>query len=148
MRGAKVSAAEQARLLLLEQRGVGHRAGRDHAHDLARDRALARRGVADLLADRDRFAELHEPREIGFGGMHGHAGHRDRLAGRLPALRERDVDELGRAARVVVEELVEIAHSVEQQRVRELRFDRVVLLHHRRVRTVHRRLRARGRAAL
>ncbi len=128
----------EARLLLLEKRGVGHGARRDHAHDLARDRAFARRGIADLLADRDRFAELHQAREIGLRGMHGHAGHRNRLAGRLPAFRERDVDELRRAARVVIEELVEVAHPVKQQRVRELRFDRVVLLHDRSVRTVHR----------
>ena len=125
---------EQARLLLLEQRGIGHRAGRDHAHDLARDRTLARGRIADLLADRDRLPELHEAREIGLRRMHGHAGHRNRLAGGLPALRERDVDELGRAARVVVEQLIEIAHPVEQQRVRKLRFDRKVLLHHGRVR--------------
>ncbi len=49
------------------------------------------------------------------------------------ALRERDVDELGGAARVVVEQLVEIAHPVEQQRVRKLRLDRKVLLHDRRM---------------
>ena len=124
---------EQPRLLVVEQRGVGDGARRDDAHDLARDRALARRGIADLLADRDRFAEPHEPREIGLGRVHGHAGHRDRLAARLAAARQRDVDELRRAARVVVEELVEIAHAIEQQRVREPRLDGVVLLHDGRV---------------
>ncbi len=100
---------------------------------------FARRRVADLLADRDRLAEPHEPREIGLGRVHGHAGHRDRLAARLAAARQRDVDQLRRASRVVVEQLVEIAHAIEQQRVRKPRLDGVVLLHDGRVlRTSHR----------
>ena len=36
-------------------------------------------------------------------------------------------------SRVVVEQLVEVAHAVEQQHVRMLRLDAQVLLHHRRV---------------
>ena len=39
--------------------------------DLALDRALARRGVADLLADRDRFAELHQLREVASTAWYG-----------------------------------------------------------------------------
>ena len=38
------------------------------------------------------------------------------------------------ALRVVVEDLVEVAHPIEQQRVGVLRLDAQVLLHHRRVR--------------
>jgi MATE family multidrug resistance protein len=34
--------------------------------------------------------------------VHRYAGHRDRLAARLAAARQRDVDELGRAPRVVL----------------------------------------------
>jgi hypothetical protein len=56
--------------------------------------------------------------------------HRDRLAGGLAARGQRDVDELRGAARVVEEELVEIAHAVEQQGGRVLRLDAQVLLHH------------------
>ena len=65
--------------------------------------------------------------------MHGHAGHRDWLAARLAAARQRDVDELRGAPRVIVEELVEVAHAVEQQRVGKPRLDGVVLLHDGRV---------------
>src|SRR5262245_19328245 len=75
--------------------------------------------------------------------MNGHAGHRDRLAARLPAACQRDVDELRGPARVVVEQLVKIAHAIEQQRVREPRLDRVVLLHDGRVlRAAHRVVRS------
>ena len=74
--------------------------------------------------------------------MERHARHRDRLAGGLAARGERDVEQRGGATSVLVEQLVEIAHAVEQQRVRVLRLDAQVLLHHRRVlgfeRVVHR----------
>ena len=125
---------EQPRFPVVEQRRVGQGAGRDDADDFARDGAFARRGIADLLADRDGLAEPHEPPEVGLHGVHGHAGHRNRLAARLAAARQRDVDELGRAPSVVVEELVEVAHAIEQQRIGEPRLDGVVLLHDRRVR--------------
>ncbi len=106
---------QQPRLALVEQRGVGQCAGRDHAHDLARDGSLARGGVPDLLADRDRLAELQEARKVSLRRVHGHSGHRDRLARGLATARESDVDELRGAPRVVVEELVEVPHPVEQQ---------------------------------
>ena len=130
---ARIHRDEQAVALRLEQIGIGHRARRDDAQHLALDRPLARRRIADLLADRDRFAELHELREVAVDGVVGHAGHRDRRAGRLPARRQRDVEEPRGALRVVVEELVEIAHPVEEQLVRMLRLGAEVLLHHRRV---------------
>src|SRR5690606_15639614 len=62
-----------------QQRLVGDRARRDDAHHLAFDQALAGRRVADLLADRHRLAQRHQTREVAFGGMVRHAGHRDRL---------------------------------------------------------------------
>ena len=65
--------------------------------------------------------------------MHRHARHLHRRAARLPALRERDVEKTGSLVGVVVEELVEIAHPVEQQDVRMLALDAQVLLHHGRV---------------
>ena len=102
---------------VVEQRLVGQRAGRDDAHDLALDRALRVAGIADLLADRDRLAQLHQPREIALGRVDGHAGHRDRRAGRTaPRCVSVMSSERAAAARVVVEELVEIAHAVEEER--------------------------------
>jgi hypothetical protein len=47
--------------------------------------------------------------------VHRHAGHGDGLAGRLAAAGQGDVEQLRGAARVVVEQLVEIPHAVEQQ---------------------------------
>ena len=41
--------------LFRQQVGIGQRAGRDHAHHLALDRALGQGRVADLLADRARI---------------------------------------------------------------------------------------------
>ena len=71
---------EQQRIALVgEQVALGQRARRDDAHDLALDRPLGRADLADLLADRHRFAELDQLGEIGLDRVHRHAGHRDRL---------------------------------------------------------------------
>ena len=50
--------------LVAEQLAVGQRAGRDHAHHLALDRAFRGGRVADLFADRDRLAEPDQARGI------------------------------------------------------------------------------------
>jgi hypothetical protein len=59
-----------------------------------------------------------------------HSRHRDRLARRLAARRERDIEQPRGALGVVVEQLVEIAHAIEQQHVGVLRLQAQVLLHH------------------
>ena len=58
-----------------------------------------------------------------------HAGHRNRSAPRLSARRQRDVEQPRRALRIGKEELIEIAHPVEQQAVRMLILEPQVLLH-------------------
>jgi hypothetical protein len=121
---------QQVVALLLEQRGIGQRARRHDAHHFALDRAFRRRRVADLLADGDRLAELHEPGEILLDGVIRHARHPDRLAPRRAPARERDVEQARRFLGVVEEKLVEVAHAVEKQHVRMLRLDPEVLLHH------------------
>src|SRR5437867_7623793 len=65
--------------------------------------------------------------------MERHTGHADRLAGRLAAAGERDIQQLCAALGVVEEQLVEIAHAVQHKFVRVLSLDAQVLLHHRRV---------------
>src|SRR3546814_236435 len=121
---------QQQRVAALgQQRLVGDRARRDDPHHLALDQALARRRVADLLADRHRLAQRHQPGEVTIGGVVGHARHRDRLAGRRAALGQGDVEQLRRPARVVVEQLVEIAHAEEQQHVRMVGLGREKLPH-------------------
>ena len=72
-------------------------------------------------------------REIAFDRVQRHAGHRNRLAGRLAARGQRDVEQPRGAPRIVEEQLVEVAHAIEQQRVRVLRLEAQVLLHDGRV---------------
>ena len=126
-----IQGGEQRVAALVQERLVGDGARRDDAHHLALDRTLRLRRIADLLADRHRFAASHELREITFDAVERHAGHRDRLAGGLTARRQRDVEQSRGALRVVEEQLVEVAHAIEQQHVRVLRLQAQVLLHHR-----------------
>jgi hypothetical protein len=114
-----------------EERRVGEGAGSDHARDLAIDRALRGRRIAHLLADCDRFAQLHQLGEVLLEGVERNARHADRRTRRLAPRGERDVEQLRRALRVGVEHLVEVAHAVEQQHVGIPRLQREVLLHHR-----------------
>jgi len=116
--------------LLLEQRRVGERARRDDARDLPVDRALRSRRIADLLADRYRLADAHQLGEILVDRVIRHAGHPDRRARRGAARGEGDVEQARGALRILVEQLVEIAHAVEEQHVGMLRLDAQVLLHH------------------
>ena len=66
--------------------------------------------------------------------MEGHARHQHRLAGRLATLGECDVEQPCGLLGVGVEQLVEVAHAVQQQRVRVVRLERQVLGHHGRMR--------------
>ncbi len=125
-----IQGGEQRIAALFEERLVRHGARRHDAHDLALDRPFGLRRIADLLADRHRFAAAHEFREIALDAVVRHARHRDRLAGRLAARGQRDVEQPRGALRIVVKQLVEIAHAIEQQHVRVLRLEAQVLLHH------------------
>jgi hypothetical protein len=66
-------------------------------------------------------------------GVYGDAGHGDRLTGGLTASRQRDVEKAGSTARILVEQLVEIAHPEEQQLVRMAGLEAQVLPDDRRV---------------
>ena len=134
----------------IEQRILGDRAGRDDAHDVALDHRLAAAllglgRVFDLLADGDLEALADQAREIGLVAVDRHAAHRDVLARVLAALGERDVEGRGGLHRVVEEQLVEVAHAVEQQAVGMGRLDRQVLRHHRRTPPPSPRRRGAGR---
>jgi hypothetical protein len=125
---------QQQRVAAFFQQGfVGDRARRDHAHHLAFHQSLGGRRVADLFADRHRLAQRDQASQVGLDRVHRHARHRDRLAGRGAALGQGDVEQARGAARVLVEELIEIPHPEEQQDVRVLCLRRVVLAHERRV---------------
>jgi hypothetical protein len=133
MAGAGEDGHQERRLPRVEIGGIGERARRHHAHDLALDDALRRLRVLDLLADRDAVTLLHQPRDVAVGGMKRHAAHRHRRARRI--FRPRGQGEIERARgnqRVLVEHLVEIAHPEEQQRMPVLPLRVEVLLHRRR----------------
>lgn len=118
---------------------LGQGAGGDEADDVAFDDRLAAAllgfgGVFNLLADGDAVAEFYELVEIVIGRVDRHAAHLDVFAKMLAALGEDDPE--GRAGDLGVfeEELVEIAHAIEQQIARIDRFDLEILRHHRRQR--------------
>ena len=88
--------------------------------------------ILELLADRDAMAKRDQPVEVVVGALDRHAAHADVLAVVLAALGEHDAERAARDLRVVEEELVEVAHPVEQQAIRVGRLDLEVLRHHRR----------------
>jgi hypothetical protein len=116
--------------LVVQQGLVGEGAGGDDAHHLAFHRPLAGLRVADLLADGHRLPQFRQPRQILFRRVVGHAGHADGLAGGGAPGGEGDVQQAGGLLGVVMEQLVEVAHAVEQQHVGVIRLDAQVLLHH------------------
>ena len=73
--------------------------------------------VLHLLGHGDAEAAADQAGEIGFGGVVRDAAHRDRRAGVLAALGQRDVQRGGGGFGVGEEQLVEVAHAEEQQRV-------------------------------
>ena len=108
--------------------GVGDGAGRDDAHDLARDDALDLGGVGHLLADRDLVPLREQARDVAGGRVVGDARHGDRV-GVLLAGREGEVEDARDEDGVVVEGLVEVAHAEEDDRVR-VRVRRLLELAH------------------
>ena len=103
----------------VEQAVFGERTGGDEADDAAfhhrfRAALLGFRRVFHLLADGDAEALANERQQVAFGRVHRHTAHRDVVAEMLAAFGQRDVERFGRRNRVVEEQLVEIAHPVEQ----------------------------------
>ena len=97
-------------------------------------RALrASAGLSTCSAMATRNAAADQPGEIAFRRMDRDSAHRHRLAAIGAALGQRDV-EAGRGGLGIVEEqLEEIAHPVEQQRVARLGLEAMILRHHRRL---------------
>ena len=121
----------------IQQRFLGQGAGCDEAHDIAFDdgfgAALLRLfGGFHLFAHGDAEPLANEGQQVVFRRMHGHAAHRDILAQVFAALGQGDIQRLGRGDRVVEEQLVEIAHPVEQQGIGIALLDLEELGHHRR----------------
>ena len=113
-----------------QQRAVGERAGRDHAHHFALHGAFAGGDVAHLFANGDRFTEFDEAGQIRFDRVKRHTGHDHRFAIGLAALRECDVEQAHRFFGIGKEQLVKVAHAIKKQRVWVLGLEAQVLLHH------------------
>ena len=124
---------EQCVALRIQQADVGQRPRRDDSRDPAFDEALASRGVADLVDDHCAFAAAEQPDQMLLERVIRNARHGNRCAAGLTACRQRDVEQPCRAFGIRVEQLVEIAHPIEQQPVRMLALEAQVLLHHRRL---------------
>jgi hypothetical protein len=62
-----------------------------------------------------------------------HTRHPDRLAVGAAAPGQRDAEQTCCLFRILMEQLVKVAHAVEQQHVRVLRLDAQILAHHRRM---------------
>jgi hypothetical protein len=77
-------------------------------------------------------AERDQAVEVVVGALDRHAAHADVLALVLAALREDDAERPAGDFRVFEEQLVEVAHPVEQQATRIDRLDFQILRHHRR----------------
>ena len=120
----------------IEQRVFGERAGGDQPDHVARDDALCAallclRRVFGLLAHRDAEARRDQLVQIFVRAHHRHAAHRDVRALVLAALGQHDAERAARDLGVLEEQLVEIAHPVEQQAIRMGRLDLLILAHHR-----------------
>ena len=106
----------------VEQAVLGQRAGRDEAHDVAvHDRlgaALPGLGrVFHLLADGNPETLGDQPLQVFVGAVDRHAAHGDVFAQMLAALGEHDAERFGGGDRVLEEQLVEVAHPVEQHAI-------------------------------
>src|SRR5205823_3005815 len=82
--------------------------------------------------DGDAVAGDDEALEVFVGAMHRHAAHRYVAAEMLASLGEHDAERAGGEFGVLEEQLVEIAHPVEQETIRVGGLDLDILLHHRR----------------
>ncbi len=93
--------------------------------------SLARfRGVLDLLAHGHAMTQPDEPLQVIVGALDRHAAHGDVGSLVLAALGQHDAERPAGDLGVLEEELVEIAHSVEQEAVRVGRLDLHILRHH------------------
>ena len=121
---------QQSLVPLFQKRFIAERSRGDDAHHLAFHGAFGGGRIADLFGNRHRQARANEAGEIGFGGVIGHAGHGNVGAGGFAAGGEGNIEQLRGALGVLVEQLVEIAHAIEEQLVGVVALDAQILAHH------------------
>ena len=119
----------------IQQRILGQRAWRDQPHDLAFDHrlvsALFRLGGAfHLFANRHAKSFADQRQEIPFGGVMGHATHRNVLIIMLTTFGQRDIQRFCRGDGIIKKHLVKIAHPVKQDRIGMRCLNLQILRHH------------------
>ena len=117
-------------LALIQQGFVGNGARRQDPYHFTLNRAFTGGRITNLFANGNGFALIDQSREVVFGGMVGHTGHRDRLTITDAAFGQRNIKQFGGAFGVIKEKLVKITHPIEQQHVSMFCFYAQVLLHH------------------
>ena len=126
---------EKGRLARVEVVGIGQRAGRHDAYNLALDEALGLPRVFDLVADGDAEALFDEPADVSVDRVKRNAAHRDAAAvGILGAGCQRQLERAGRDEGVLVEHFVEVAHPEQEDGIAVLLLGVQVLTHRRRCR--------------
>ena len=123
---------EKVLLIGCQQLGIADRAGRHHPGHLAAHESLRLAGLLDLVADRHLETGSDGLGKIHFKRVVGHPAHRRFALGTALPGGQGDLEERRRAHRVLEEQLVEIAHAIEQQGVRELRLELQIVAQHRR----------------
>ena len=125
---------EQQIIQAVVQQGlVRQGAGGHHPHHLPVHWSLAGGWIADLFGDGHGYTGFHQSGQVALGGVVGYAAHGNGFPRGLAPGGEGDIQQLCGLPGVVVEQLVEITHAVEQQVAGVLRLDAQELLHHRRV---------------
>jgi hypothetical protein len=114
----------------VEQRIFREGARRHDAGHAAFNGPLAFRRVTDLFTDRDRDTLFHESRQIGVNCMIGNPAHWNGLVGEHAPRGQRDVEQVCSPLGIVEEQLVKVAHAIEQQFIRMCCLDAHILLHH------------------
>ena len=119
----------------LQERVFGQRSRRHHPRHLAPDNRLGApflgfRRVFGLLTHCDLETFADQAGQIHLRRVHGHASHGDVFALMFAAFRQRDIQRFSGAFGVLKEQLVEVAHAVEQHAVGIVCLDLEELLHH------------------
>ena len=116
---------------------LGERTRGDEPHHLTAHHGLGAallrlRRILHLLADGDPVAGPDQLVQVFLRGMHRHAAHGDVLTGMLAPFRQSDAETAGGDFGIVEEQLVEVAHAIEEQIARVGRLQLQILRHGRR----------------
>ncbi len=122
---------DQVAAVALEKVALHRRPRRDHADDLPPDDPFRRGRIFHLIADRHPEPFPDELRDVRVGRVVRDPAHRGLPFASLAAGREHEAQDRGRRLGVFEEHLVEVAETIEEDRVRHLPLDLEVLLEHR-----------------